>query len=189
MQKFVLLLIVCISAFFANAQNNSKYLAGAVPEKEGHVFFSKTIKANNLTKDEIYKVVSDWAKLKFVQEKGFRRKLTADSSMVYALGDDYLVFQNTPLSLDRTHFMYDFKVNCSNGACEIEIFRIIYLYKTALSDTPEKYTAEEMISDASALKKGKLVKSTSKFRIKTIDYIDEIYNEIESLLGKEALKK
>jgi hypothetical protein len=192
MKRIVLCLWLCSIALHSFAQQDSKYLAGAVPEKDGKVYFSKTIKATQLNKDEIYKVVSDWFNLKFAESDGFRRKVVSTDSTnkpLVALGDDYLVFQNTFLSLDRAHMMYVFMVSTTDGACEINISRITYLYKQATGDVPDKYTAEEMISDANAIKKGKLVRGAAKFRTKTIDYIESMYAEISDLLGKEMLKK
>mgnify|MGYP002386722621 CR=1 FL=1 len=193
MKRFAFCMICFLAAvMYSSAQQNPKYLAGAVPEKDGRVYFSKTLKATQLSKDEIYKAVSDWCKLRFAETDGFRRKvLTADSIQgeLIALGDDYLVFQNTVLSLDRAHLLYNFTLSCRDGACEVNIFRLTYRYKVSTSDVPERYTAEEMINDANAIKKGKLVRSSSKFRIKTVDYVEGLYAEIEDLLGKETLKK
>lgn len=193
MKRVIVSIWLCVAAVYAFSQENAKYLAGAVPEKEGKVYFSKEIKAGHLSKEEIYKVVSDWCNIKFAQADGFRRQVlpidSVQKTMLVAAGDDYLVFQSKLLSLDRAHILYNFTANCTDGSCEVAIFRITYRYKTASSDEPERYTAEEMISDATAIKKGKLVKGAAKFRIKTIDYVDSIYAEIEGLLGREMLKK
>lgn len=191
MKKFVLLMVVSMLAFSSNAQTNSKYLAGAVPEKDGRVYFSKIIEAGKLSKDEIFRVVSDWAKLKFVQIDGFRRQLNIDSTQqsIFGLGDDVLIFQNTFFSLDRAHLLYDFKLICSNGSCQVDISRIMYLYPNSRGDAFDLFRGEEMINDESAIRKGKLIRKISKFRINTIDYVDDIANQIESLLGKAALKK
>jgi Domain of unknown function (DUF4468) with TBP-like fold len=192
MKRIILSIWLCVAAMYSFSQQNQKYLTGAVPEKNGKVYFSKTIKAGQLSKDEIYKVISDWSNHKFALADGFRRKVLSTDSVqrsLMAVGDDYLVFQNTLLSLDRAHLLYNFTANCVDGACEISFFRITYLYKLASNDVPEKYTAEEMISDGNAIKKGKLVRSSAKFRTKTIDYIESVYAEIDDLLGKETLKK
>lgn len=192
MKKILLSLLFTVFVVGVFAQEDSKYLVGAVPEKDGKIFFSKVIKAKTLSKDEIYKIVSGWAGEKFRTEGGFRRKLVLSDSAnlsLVALGDEYLVFQNSFLSLDRTHLLYNLTAKFADGSCEIEISRIYYLYKTASSEVPERISAEDMISDGSALRKGKLTKGTRKFRVQTIDYFNDMFEEINNLCEKRILQK
>ena len=43
------------------AQEDSKYLAGAVPVENGKVVFAKEINAPSFSKDEVYDKMLDWA--------------------------------------------------------------------------------------------------------------------------------
>ena len=71
-----------------------------------------------------------------------------------------------------------------NGQLELTLSRINYNYE---EDRPSgfKATAENLIADRVALtKKGtKLQRMNAKFRMKTVDRVNEIFNEI-----KQALK-
>jgi colicin import membrane protein len=78
--------------------------------------------------------------------------------------------------------LYHIKVRCSNGKADISMSNIRYIYDEERK--PQHYTAEDWISDKEALnKKGTRVLPVSgKFRRKTIDRKDFLFNKFESLL-------
>lgn len=51
------------------AQDDSKYLAGAVPVVNGKVVFTKTISVPGLSQDEIFKRIQQWTSERFVTDK------------------------------------------------------------------------------------------------------------------------
>lgn len=51
------------------AQDDSKYLAGAVPVVNGKVVFTKTISVPDLSQDEIFKRIQQWSSERFVTDK------------------------------------------------------------------------------------------------------------------------
>lgn len=51
------------------AQDDSKYLAGAVPVVNGKVVFTKTISVPGLSQDEIFKRIQQWTGERFVTDK------------------------------------------------------------------------------------------------------------------------
>ena len=62
--KRIILFIVCCTALLGSlrAQEDSKYLLGAVPVGEdGLVHFTTSLKAPALTQLELYNVMKDWA--------------------------------------------------------------------------------------------------------------------------------
>lgn len=183
---FVLLNTVCW------AQQDTKYLAGAIQENNGKVFLERTVTMKGLSRNEIFRIVDDWAQRKYAPEEEFVRKVLSVDTVNTAfsiLGDEYIVFRNSALSLDRTRIIYALQIKIADGKCSLNFSRIRYLYNVATSPVPEKYTAEEMISDKVALKKNKLVRTSDKFRIKTIDLADQIVEELNVLLGKATLDK
>jgi colicin import membrane protein len=100
---------------------------------------------------------------------------------------EWLVFQNTFLSLDRTVFNYTIIATCTDGHANVTLSRISYQYEQDRSDTEGIETvAEEWITDEYALnkKKTKLAKYTGKFRRKTIDRKDNIFQTITDELNK-----
>jgi colicin import membrane protein len=84
--------------------------------------------------------------------------------------------------LDQTRMLYVLKVRCSDGKADIEMTNIRYVYDEARKAM--RYTAEEWITDKEALnKKGtRLLPVSAKFRRKTIDRKDFLFNKFESLL-------
>lgn len=181
---FLLLLIPAL----VSAQNDQHYLAGAVPEVGGRVVFSKEFSAPSLTQDQLFDLVVTWADGYFDKEKErivYQNKATGELAIH---GNTYLVFQSTALSLDRAQMNYQMVVNCDGNLCKMKITSIRYTYDVAYQRDPEKYLAEEYITDKVALnKKGNMIRGMAKFRKATIDYADKTMDSALSELNKNYL--
>ena len=53
-------------------EDNSKYLAGAVPVVNGKVIFAEVIQASDMSKRQIYDALLKWAEKRFTPSKGRR---------------------------------------------------------------------------------------------------------------------
>ena len=168
---------------------NPKYLAGAVPEVDGKVVFSKTIQAPGKTKEQIYNIILTEFYSMTQESNQFEqsRVVLADSinhNQIVGNYQEWLVFKNKPLILDRTRFFYHLIANIKDGEATIQMTRIYYLYDE--ERIPTTFKAEEWINDRYGLnnKKTKTSRVSGKFRIKTIDRKDFIFNKLETLLTK-----
>lgn len=185
-------LLLCLP-FIAYAQDDKKYLEGAVPVIDEKVTFTTEIKAP-LNKQKIYEVVQKYLQKRFATNEKFpgcRLSITdAEKGDLVASGEEYLVFSNSALSLDRSRIYYIFHAECNDGSCQLTMNRIRYLYDEN-RDGGERYKAEEWITDDMALNKAKtkLSRMSGKFRSKTIDLKDELFDGIEAALASSLLKK
>ena len=95
------------------------------------------------------------------------------------------VFKNTALSLDRTQFNYQIYITIADGKADVSMMRISYDYD--LERGGGHYKAEEWITDKYAVNKKhtKLYPISAKFRRKTIDRKDFIFNKFNSLLNEK----
>ncbi len=181
-----LLFLVLIIPVLVSAQTDEKYLAGAVPEVNGKVVFSREVNVPNLSKDQIFDTMLSWAKVRFATENS--RVVYSDKTKgeIAAVGEDFLVFSSSALSLDRTLLIYRMVIECENNKCKLAVLGIRYEYNVSYQRDPEKYVAEEWITDKVTLNKNKdkLNRLNGKFRIKTIDYINELMNEGAAALGR-----
>ena len=204
--KKLLIVIFMLMPMLATAQDNTwerieqepvekenpdaKYLVkGIVPEVDGKVCFETNIKAPGKSADEIYRIL-----LQQMEKMGKEPNQIANSivavkdSVNHELGavlHEWLVFKSVALSLDRTQMNFQLLVSCKDGEANVRMTRITYDYDTAR--TPQHYSAEEWITDKYAVnKKGtKLYPISGKFRRKTIDRKDFIFNKFESLLNEK----
>lgn len=185
--KQLLLLALFVPALLW-AQDDSKYLTGAVPVENGKVVFAKEINVPSFSKGEVYDKVLDWAD-GFFSEDG-NRVVYSDKAKgdIAAVGQTMLVFQSTALSLDRTEMGYRVTMECESGKCMMKVTGIRYEYNVSYQREPEKYTAEEWITDKYCLNKdkSKLNRGNGKFRRKTIDFIDEMFASASAALGVQA---
>ncbi len=166
-----------------------KYLAGAVPVVDGKVVFEKTFSAPGKTREQIYNILLE----EFTQMTKEPNQLE-QSRIVFTDSDKYaqligsyqewLVFKNKPLVLDRTRLFFHLIAEIKDGEATVKFTRIYYLYDE--ERTPMTYQAEEWITDRYGLnrKMTKLARVSGKFRRKTIDRKDYIFNRLEYLLTK-----
>lgn len=199
MKKFIIAMMMCLPTM-AMAQNSwemenekdvvenpdKKYLAGAVPLVNGMVEFSTVIDAPGKNAKQIYDILNKFMTQLTKEENQFEQsRMIVQDSVNYELGGTYqewLVFKSKPLVLDRTRFMYALTAKCENGKATVTMRRIYYLYEEERD--PQTLKAEEWITDEYGLKKNKqkLSRVSGKFRRKTIDRKDYLFNKMASLL-------
>ena len=168
-----------------NINKDAKYLKGAVTEVDGKVVFSKTIDAPGKTADQVFDIVKAYLEKMTGEKNQVSARIVIDNKEKHELGatfNEWLVFKSTAIMLDQTRMLYVIKATCSDGKANIEMANIRYIYDEERQ--PLHYTAEEWITDKEALnKKGtRLLPVSAKFRRKTIDRKDFLFNKFESLL-------
>lgn len=170
---------------------DAKYLVkDAVPEIDGKVCWQTVINAPGKSAQQIYDILLAQLNKMTNEENQLleRSKVAIQDQASHQLGatfHEWLVFKNTALSLDRTVLNYQIIVNCSDGKADVQMTRISYDYE--LERDPTHYTAEEWITDKYAVNKKhtKLTKLSAKFRRKTIDRKDYIFNKFATLLNEK----
>ena len=171
------------------ANVNPKYLAGAVPEVDGKVVFETTIEAPGKTKKQIYDLLLEDMTRLTKEDNQFEQSTIVqlennDYSQIVGSYQEWLVFKNKPLVLDRTRLFYHLIAEIKDGEATIKMTRIHYLYDEEREPTP--YKAEEWINDKYGLTKKMTQTSrvSGKFRIKTIDRKDYLFNRLTKVLNK-----
>lgn len=171
------------------ANEDPKYLEGAIPIVDGKVVFTLDYPVPGRSAEQIYTIIYNVLNKLTQEENQFKASKIAlvnkEDHIIAARFKEWLVFQNTLLSLDRSVFNYTIIATCSDGHANVTMSRISYQYEKEREDTEGlETTAEEWITDEYALtkKKNRLAKYTGKFRRKTIDRKDEIFETISSAL-------
>lgn len=164
---------------------DAKYLKGAVPMVDGKIVFEKTIAAPGKSAREVYGIVRTYMKKMVGERNQVSSQIVLEDSLQWTLGatfDEWLVFKSNIVVLDRTRFLYLLKATCADGQATISISRIHYIYGTGNDQL--RYKAEEWISDKEAVNKKntRLLPLSGKFRRKTIDRKDFLFNKFETLL-------
>lgn len=166
---------------------DQKYLVGAVPVVDGKVQFTKEISAPGKSAAQIYDIILKYfTQLTKEDNQLEQSRIVGKDSINHSVAGSYqewLVFKNKPLVLDRTRFMYTLTAQCEDGKATITMRRIYYYYDEERD--PQTYLAEEWITDEYGLKKNKqkLSRVSGKFRRKTIDRKDYLFNKIANLLN------
>lgn len=183
--KKILLALFALLSITAGAKSDvdSKYLAGAVPEENGMVVFRKSFRVPGKSQQDVLAGVKDFVVNDLVGKgiEGLRTRVISDGQeggLVVARVEEWMVFKNKPLYLDRTRFRYQVSAKVTGDKVKMEISQISYYYAEQTDGTNgESYKAEEWITDQAAIAKSgkKLYPRSGKFRKKTIDRVEEIF--------------
>lgn len=196
MKKLLITLMMCLPLTLmaqntwempAQAENtDAKYMEGAVPVVDGKVTFHTTIDAPGKSATEVADIVRRYM-TKMTKEPGQfeQSRIVMDDSVKHEIVGSYqewLVFKSTALVLDRTRLFYNLIADCHDGKADLTMTRIYYLYEEERD--PQTLKAEEWITDEEGLTKNKkkLSRVAGKFRRKTIDRKDYLFNKFAELL-------
>lgn len=167
---------------------NVRYLDGAVSTTaDGKVMFTLDTEAAGKSAGQIYDIVYDYLNRLTTadgQLEGSRVALVNKAEgIIAATVKEWLVFQNSFLSLDRSKFDYILVAKCTDNHLQLTMERMVYTYEEN-RPTGFKAPAEEVITDRYALnkKKTELTRIYGKFRRATIDRRNEIFNDIARLI-------
>lgn len=171
----------------AKLKEDPKYLEGAITfDEQGKIVFDTEIEAPGKSAAQLYDLVFDYMS-GLTQDKESKASRMAlvnkDEHIIANAMDEWLVFSNSFISLDRTECKYNFIAKITDGKVSLSINHINYIYEEG-RQTGFKLPAEEVIIDKVALtkKKNDLARIFGKFRKKTIDRKDQIFNEIAALV-------
>ena len=183
---FIVLCLCLPTVLQAQKRDDSKYLAGAVPEEDGKVVFSKEFSIPSMSQDEIFERMQKWMDLRLKKNQNETSRVVytnKEKGQVIGIGEEWLVFSSSALSLDRTLINYQLSAFCQPEKCEFRIEKIRYTYREGRDQ--EKYVAEKWITDDYALNKSqtKLVLGLAKWRRKTVDFADELCKEATQALS------
>ena len=168
-------------------KEDPKYLEGAVKlNQEGKVEFTLDTDANGKTAKQIYDIVYEYMSDLTQSDENIGSRVALVNPNEYIIAnsmDEWLVFSNSFISLDRSEFKYQLVAKIADNHLNLKLLRISYNYE---EDRPTgfKAPAEQVITDKVALtkKKNDLAKIFGKFRKKTIDRKDQIFSEITALV-------
>ena len=168
-------------------KEDPKYLEGAITfDEQGKIVFDTEIEAPGKSAAQLYDLVFDYMSglTHDKESKASRMALVnKDEHIIVNTMDEWLVFSNSFISLDRTECKYNLIAKITDGKVSLSINHINYIYEEG-RQTGFKLPAEEVIIDKVALtkKKNDLARIFGKFRKKTIDRKDQIFNEIAALV-------
>lgn len=171
----------------AKLKEDPKYLEGAITfDEQGKIVFDTEIEAPGKSAAQLYNLVFDYMS-GLTQDKESKASRMAlvnkDEHIIVNTMDEWLVFSNSFIALDRTECKYNLIAKITDGKVSLSINHINYTYEEG-RQTGFKLPAEEVIIDKVALtkKKNDLARIFGKFRKKTIDRKDQIFSEIAALV-------
>lgn len=188
-----LMLIATIGATAREKRDDSKYLSGAVPEVNGMVTFKKSFNVSGKSGQEVKNVMKQFV-AQLVDNSipapgNYARIMEDNDESIVARVCEWMVFVKKPLVLDRTRFRYQIEVAVKDSHVDMTIQQLTYYYgeNTENGEGGELIKAEEWITDKEALNKAKtkLYPKSGKFRRKTVDRMEEIFDDAMDAFEQE----
>ena len=190
---FLILMLIVPMAMSAQSNKNdmSRYLEGAVPTRDGLVYFEQTYNVDGKTQGELYSLLRRYVQSTIVKgenslEQSRITELDSAAGLIVASIEETLYFKRKAWVSDFTRFFYQLIVRTEDGKFSIEMRRLHYLYEPSEQYGIETtYPAEKWITDEEALNKSKtkLTRVGGKFRRFTIDRKDEIFTGAARSVG------
>ena len=182
-----------------NADQSVYAAKGAIPEEGGKVVFKDVILAQGKTKDDIFTQLKQWVSFRFepnstlgdYKEPNFFKNLefsrvkvaNQQEGTIECQGAEELIFSIKPLAKNYTQAFYLLDLKVSDGKVEF-CFNTLAFNVDQGDGQFTRVSAEEWITDAECLnKKGELRRIPGKFRIKTIDLVNELKKEIAEAIN------
>lgn len=197
MKRFIIPVLLCLIAISASAKGeiDPKYGIGAVPVNEnGRVYFTDATEIpSDMTAGQCYDILLKWAKGRFAKPYVQAGRIISENSesqrFVFHV-DQTITFKRTALVLDASRIEYNYSVSIRDGKVSATMTDIKYRYEEGRENGGLAFTAEDWITDKEAFnaKKTKFLKSTGKFRIKTIDLKDNIFQSLKEALDNNGKK-
>ncbi len=163
------------------------YLApNAVPEVNGEIQWTCDIDVAGKTAQQIYErtlaILDNIIKEPIQLERSKIAITNEKEHSIVATMQEWLTFTSNALVLDRTKMNYVLQAKCSDNHLKLILDRITYNYE--VQGKKEFYKAEEWINDKNAVnkKRTRLYPSSGKFRRKTIDRKNELFEIFQSQL-------
>ena len=163
------------------------YLApNAVPEVNGEIQWTCDIDVAGKTAQQIYErtlaILDNIIKEPIQLERSKIAITNEKEHSIVATMQEWLTFTSNALVLDRTKMNYVLQALCSDGHLKLILDRITYNYE--VQGKKEFYKAEEWINDKNTVnkKRTRLYPSSGKFRRKTIDRKNELFEIFQSQL-------
>ncbi|MBQ6750597.1 MAG: DUF4468 domain-containing protein [Bacteroidaceae bacterium] len=184
----------------ANADLSTYAAKGAVPEVDGKIVFKADILAPGKTKEDLYQKVAQWASYRYsansvrgnYTDNDFFKNLeyatvkSADknSGRFQCQGAEELIFSIKPLAKNYTQAFYLLDLVVSNGQVSFNLNSLSFNVDQGEGQFT-RVAAEDWISDKECInKKGELRRIPGKFRIKTIDLVEELKKEISEAVNQ-----
>lgn len=184
MKKILLSLLIFLPLSLTAAKDDSKYLRGAVPEKDGIITFTQTFSVEGKKQADIYPVMQTYVRQLVADgRQDLRTRITSDdptTHTIVAKVEEIMTFKKQFLNWDHCHFRYLISAECTaDNKVKLTVTGISYYYGFDQDGNGgEEYKAEEWISDKEAINKAgtKLYPRSGKFRRKTVDRVGEIFD-------------
>lgn len=182
---FIFMLMPVLALAQIDESKMDRYLDPVLKVGE-KVVFKDSLQYKNISIDKVYQIAADWADSYIAKfDKKFASRIAykneSKKSIVIIFNRD-IIFKDIALILDKALMKCNISVDIKDNKCIISVLNIKYDYMEG--GLMQHYNADEWIIDRYAINKDrtKLARGFGKFRAKTIDAVDEIFESFRGYM-------
>ncbi|MCD8192961.1 MAG: DUF4468 domain-containing protein [Tannerellaceae bacterium] len=172
-RKFVLL--SCLLSFIGFADLQAQLAPDCPPVKEGKICYADEVQVAGVTKDNLYRIISAWAKKNYGKDF-FVSNLSANRSK-----GTIFVSSKVEMSLDgkdKTGIKYRLYITCNDDHYKIEMSDIVYVYDRKNERKFRTYPAEDVILNKGDGNTVAVIQEPQLFCQATLFHAQNIFNEV-----------
>lgn len=182
---FILLALPVLSIAQINQNNMARYLE-PLPMEGTRIVFKDSLQFKGISAERVFEIAGNWADYYIAKfDKKFDSRVayknTKTQSIAVLFNRD-IIFKDIALILDKALMRCNIAIDIKDNKCIIKVLNIKYDYVD--NGLTEKMNADEWIIDRYAVnrERTKLTRSFGKFRAKTVDAVDEIFDSFRSYM-------
>ena len=183
MRKLFFLLFIMFPVL-AMAQGHKGDVDECAPMKNGKVCYRDTVHVNDMSQDQIFEVISQWAKKNYakdvflsnVNSKKSKGTINVSSKVEMLLNDT-----------DKTIIKYKMKITCHDNSYSAEVSNIVYQYDPENNKKFKTYSAESVISNNGKSNTVALIKDPKLFCKATFIFVENLFADILDAVNEAEL--
>ena len=174
MKKLFFLLLIMLPAL-ATAQGHKGEVDECAPMKNGKVCYRDTVHVKDMSQDQIFEVINQWAKKSYakdiflsnVNSKKSKGTINVSSKVEMLLNDT-----------DKTIIKYKMKINCHDNCYSAEVSNIVYQYDPQNNKKFKTNSAESVIANNGKSNTVALIKDPKLFCNATFFFVENLFADI-----------
>lgn len=183
MKTFFSFLLVMLPVL-AMAQGHKGEVSECAPMKGGKVCYRDTVHVNDMSQDQIFEVINQWAKKSYakdvflsnVNSKKSKGTINVSSKVEMLLGDT-----------DKTVIKYKMKISCHDNSYAAEVSHIVYQYDPQNNKKFKTYPAESVIANNGESNTVALIKDPKLFCNATFFFVENLFADILDAVNEAEL--
>ena len=157
------------------AQGHKGEVDECAPMRNGKVCYRDTVHVNDMNQDQIFEVISRWAKKNYAKDVFLSNAKSKKAQGTIKVSSKFEMLLN---DTDKTIIKYKMKINCHDNSYSAEVSDIVYQYDPQNNKKFKTYPAESVIANNGKSNTIALIKDPKLFCNATFFFVENLFADI-----------